>query len=88
MSVDLASLVNNLNGAAASWYNAVTTNTPVLPPPTSGAAIAAGQAILNQQAQARLITTSPTLAGILGNPIFLIFAVGLVVLLIVFALKR
>lgn len=86
----LTSLGDFLSGAslsAAAWYNGINQGTPVVPIATSSAAIAAQQAQLQQQAQANLAATHPTLAGILANPTILIIIGLLLVAFIIFVLK-
>jgi hypothetical protein len=77
---DIGSFLSGASQQAAAWYNGVNMGTPVIPIGASSAAIAAQQAAINQAAQANLLATNPTLAGIISNPTIIII-IGLVLVL-------
>lgn len=79
--------VNGLSQTAASWYNGVSRGTIVVPPAFTPAQVGANQALLNQQLQANLAQSNPTLAGILANPVVIVLAIGLLVIVLIFAFR-
>lgn len=87
---DLASIsnfINSLDTQAAAWYRGIS-GTPVVVPATSSA-IAAQQALaIQQQAQANLLNTNPTLAGLLANPFILVVGILALVLLAWLAFRK
>lgn len=87
---DLTSItdfINSLDSQAAAWYRGIT-GTPVVVP-ASNAQIAAQQAIaIQQQAQANLLNTNPTLAGILANPTLIVVIVGALLILAFLVFKK
>lgn len=74
-TTDITSFISGLNNAAASWYNGVSSGTPVIP---SSQVAVANQLAINQAEQLQLAQSNPTLSGILANPSFLLI-IGLVV---------
>lgn len=84
-SSDISAVISGLSNAGASWYNGISSGTPVIP---SSQVAVANQLAINQASQLALAQTNPTLAGIFANPGILLI-IGLVVIgLIVFLVMR
>ena len=85
MNTDISSFINSADQAAASWYNGISSGTPVI---TSAQQGVANQLAISQAAQLQLNSTNPGLAGLLSNPGFL-FLIGLAIVgIIVFLVMR
>lgn len=74
-SSDITAAISGLSNAAASWYNGISSGTPVIP---SSQVAVANQLAINQASQLALAQTNPTLSGILANPGFLVI-IGLLI---------
>lgn len=84
---DVTAFINSLDSQAAGWYRGITGVPVVLPAPNS--TIAAQQQIaIQQQAQANLLRTNPTLAGLLANPTIVIVGLLALILLAYFAFRK
>ena len=77
--------ISGLSNAGASWYNGVTSGTPVIP--SSQVAIA-NQLAINQAEQLQLAQTNPTLSGVLANPSFLLILGFVVIALVAYLILR
>jgi hypothetical protein len=78
---EISDFISDISGQGAAWYRGIS-GTPVVVPATTGAAAAANQLAIQQQAQAQLTSTNPVLAGILANPTVVIAFVVIAGLLI------
>jgi hypothetical protein len=84
---EVSDFISSLDSQAASWYRGIT-GVPVVVP-ASNASIAAQQQIaINQAAQASLLRSNPTLAGIISNPTVLIIGLAGILLILVFAFRK
>jgi hypothetical protein len=72
--------ISGLSGLAAPWFTAETGRS-VIPLPTSAAQAALQQTQIQQQAQAKLLQTQPTTAGLLANPTVVIGGLAILALL-------
>lgn len=87
---DLSSIsdfVSNLSSQGAAWYRGLT-GTPVVVPATNSAIAAQQQIAIQQAAQANLLNTNPTLAGLLANPTLIIVVALIALAIVIFALRR
>lgn len=83
---DIGNFVSGLDSQAAAWYRGIT-GVPVVTPVTSPQLAAAQQIALQQQQQASLLATNPTLAGILANPTAIIVIALLLIAVLIFAFR-
>lgn len=72
--------ISGLSSLAAPWFTSITGNS-VVPIPTSAAQAALQQTQIQQQAQAKLLATSPTAAGLLSNPTVVLVGIGVFALI-------
>jgi hypothetical protein len=68
--------ISGLSSLAAPWFTSITGQS-VIPVPTSAAQAALQQTQIQQQAQAKLLQTQPTTAGLLANPTLILVGVGI-----------
>jgi hypothetical protein len=84
---EIGNFISSLDTQAAAWYRGLT-GSPVVTPAFSSQSALSQQIALQQAAQASLLNTNPTLAGIISNPtVMIMLGLGILVLLI-FVLKR
>jgi hypothetical protein len=81
------SAISGLSSLAAPWYTSITGNS-VIPLPTSAANAALQQTQIQQQAQAKLLATAPTAAGLLANPTVVLIGVAVFGLLFYMISKK
>lgn len=72
---NLENALSGLSSIAAPWFTAISGQT-VVPLPTSAAQAALQQTQIQQQAQAKLLQTAPTAAGLLANPTAVLIGIG------------
>lgn len=84
---DVTGFINSLDTQAAAWYRGIT-GVPVVVPATNSTIAAQQQIAIQQAAQASLLQTNPTLAGILANPTFVVLIVVALLVLAYLAFRK
>lgn len=84
--MDIGNFISGLDAQAAAWYRGISGN-PVVTPVTSPQLAAAQQIAIQQQQQASLLATNPTLAGVLANPTAIIVIAIIMIGILILAFK-